>query len=139
MTGTRLDGSPAHGAVGPVRDLARLAHELLEPHAFSAPMIEQARAPAFIGLPGILPGFGRHESNDWGLGFELRGTKDPHWTSPHNSPSTFGHFGQSGAFLWVDPDAMVACVSAGDTPFGPWAARAWPRLSTDLLAAVAAP
>ena len=31
----------------------------------------------------------------------------------HASPTSFGHFGQSGSFLWVDPTAGVACVAGG--------------------------
>jgi CubicO group peptidase (beta-lactamase class C family) len=81
----------------------------------------------------VLPGFGRQQDNDWGLGCEIRDHKSPHWTSPDNSERTFGHFGQSGSFLWVDPAADLACVSLADTAFGPWAADVWPRLSTAVL------
>jgi CubicO group peptidase (beta-lactamase class C family) len=134
MTGTRLEGSPAHGASGPVTDLALLAHELLQPTWFPVELVATATSPAFEGLAGLLPGFGRQAPNDWGLGFELRGHKSPHWMSPDNSPTAFGHFGQSGAFLWVDAEAGLALVSAGDTAFGPWASTWWPRLSTRVLA-----
>lgn len=133
MTRTSLTGSSAHGASGPVQDLAQLAHELLVPHVFDADLIATATTETFPGLTGVLPGFGRQDPNPWGLGFEVRGHKQPHWTSPHGSPRTFGHFGQSGAFLWVDPDAEVACVSAGDTPFGAWAAERWPLLAAAVL------
>lgn len=135
MSATSLAGSPAHGASGPVRDLALLAHELLCPGRLPASVVATATAPSFPSLAGVLPGFGRQAPNDWGLGPELRGAKAPHWTSPSNSPSTFGHFGQSGSFLWVDPEARAACVAAADTPFGPWASEAWPRLSTRVLRA----
>ena len=134
MHGTRFAGSAAHGAVGPVQDLARLAGELLEPRLLPARLVGQATAPAFGRLAGVLPGFGHQDPNDWGLGPELRGTKTPHWTSPHNAPSTFGHFGQSGSFLWVDPVARVACVGLSGTPFGPWAADRWPVLASRVLA-----
>ena len=90
---------------------------------------------AFPGLDGVLPGFGRQQPNDWGLGCEIRDHKAPHWTAPDNSPATFGHFGQSGSFLWVDPAAQLACVSLSDTAFGPWAADRWPRLSAAVLQA----
>ena len=136
LTGTTLAGSPAHGAVGPVTDLGRLARELLSPAALPASVVEGASTLAFPGLSGVLPGFGRQEPNDWGLGCEIRDGKAPHWTSPHCSPATFGHFGQAGSFLWVDPAAGVGCASAGDTAFGPWAADAWPRLSTLVLDSV---
>ncbi len=137
LSRTVLRGSPAHGAVGPVTDLARLAHELLAPRVLRPGLVATATTTAYPGLAGVLPGFGRQEPNDWGLGIEIRGDKTPHWTAPGASARTFGHFGQSGSFLWVDPVAGVACVAAGQEPFGPWAAEAWPRLATRVLAATA--
>jgi CubicO group peptidase (beta-lactamase class C family) len=127
--------SPASGLHGPLRDLLRLAREWLSPTLISATTWERATAVAFPGLAGVLPGFGRFEPCDWGLGVEIRGTKHPHWTGDHNSPQTFGHFGQSGSFLWVDPVARLACAGLADRPFGPWAAEAWPRLADAVLAA----
>jgi CubicO group peptidase (beta-lactamase class C family) len=138
LSATRLHGSPAHGASGSVSDLARLAGELLLPRWFPASLLASATTTSFPGLDGLLPGFGVQSPNDWGLGFEVRGHKSPHWTSPVNSPSTFGHFGQSGSFVWVDPEAGLACVGAGDIDFGAWAAEAWPRLSTRVLRSVLA-
>ena len=44
---------------------------------------------------------------DWGLGVELKTTKQGHWSGSLTSPTTFGHFGGSGTFLWVDPDATA--------------------------------
>jgi CubicO group peptidase (beta-lactamase class C family) len=77
------------------------------------------------------------DPNDWGLAFELRGAKDPHWTGARNSPRTFGHFGRAGTFLWVDPDAAVACGVLTDREFGDWAKEAWPRFSDAVLADLA--
>jgi CubicO group peptidase (beta-lactamase class C family) len=81
----------------------------------------------------VLPGFGRQDPNDWGLGFEIRDGKRPHWTGQANSPETFGHFGQTGTFLWVDPVAGLACACLTDRAFGEWAARCWPELSDRVL------
>ena len=69
------------------------------------------------------PDFGRMEPNDWGLGFELRDAKSPHWTGTRNSPRTFGHFGGSGTFLWVDPEAELALACLTDLEFGPGRSR----------------
>jgi CubicO group peptidase (beta-lactamase class C family) len=123
MSGTVLSGSPAHGARGPVRDLAVLGRELLSPTLVPALMADATR-PAFAGLAGVLPGFGRQDPNG----------KSPHWTGTRNSAATFGHFGQSGSFLWVDPAAKLACAALADTPFGEWAVQAWPELSDAVLA-----
>jgi CubicO group peptidase (beta-lactamase class C family) len=138
MTGTRLEGSPASGASGPVQDLALLGRELLCPTVIAPETIAEARSVAFPGLSGVLPGFGRQGQNDWGLGFELRDDKSPHWTGTRNSPATFGHFGRSGTFVWVDPVAEAACACLTDLDFGDWARDAWPRLSDAVLVELSA-
>jgi len=129
MASTVLHGSPAAGLVGPLRDLLALARELQSPTLVTTSM----RDVQYPGLAGVLPGFGRQDPNDWGLGPEVRGTKSPHWTSPRNSPATFGHFGAAGSFLWVDPVAGRAACYLGDRPFGDWAVRAWPALADRIL------
>jgi CubicO group peptidase (beta-lactamase class C family) len=134
MSHTTLTGSPAHGASSTVEDLLRFAAELQSPALVSRRTLETATSVQFTGLVGVLPGFGRQTPNDWGLGFEVRGHKAPHWTAPAGSPRTFGHFGRSGTFLWVDPDAGVACVALTDRAFGPWAVGAWPVFSAAALA-----
>lgn len=132
MARTRLDGSPARAVTGPISDLAALGAELLTP-TLAADLRPEATTVAFPGLAGVLPGFGRQAPNDWGLGFEIRGGKSPHWTGSRNSPETFGHFGQTGSFLWVDPVAGLACACLTGTQFGEWAAEHWPRLSDAVL------
>lgn len=129
-----LEGSPAHGAVGNAEDLAAFGRELLRPTLLPADLHHTATTVTFPGLPGVLPGFGRQEHNDWGLGFEIRGQKSPHWTGAGNSPATFGHFGQSGSFLWVDPAVDLAVAFLGAEPFGPWAVELWPGLNDAILA-----
>jgi CubicO group peptidase (beta-lactamase class C family) len=133
MEGTVLVGGAAWGASGPLADLLTLGRELLSPTLLSPETLAAATSVAFPGLAGILPGFGRQDPNDWGLGFEIRDHKWPHWTGATNSPRTFGHFGRSGAFLWVDPVARLACGSVAGREFGPWAAHAWPRLADAVL------
>jgi CubicO group peptidase (beta-lactamase class C family) len=132
MSRTRM-GNPAWGAVGCAADLLALGRELLDPKVLSPAMLARASAVAFPGLDGVLPGFGRQSPNDWGLGFELRDAKSPHWTGGRNSPATFGHFGRSGTFLWVDPSAGLACACVTNRDFGPWAAEAWPALSDQVV------
>jgi CubicO group peptidase (beta-lactamase class C family) len=135
MTSTRLEGRPSEGLVGPCRDLAALGRELLEPRVLPQALVREAATVAFPGLRGVLPGFGLQAANDWGLGFEIRGSKSPHWTGSRNSPATFGHFGRTGTFLWVDPAAGLALACLTDRPFGAWAGEAWPVLSDAVLEA----
>ncbi|HET8752402.1 MAG TPA: serine hydrolase domain-containing protein [Gaiellaceae bacterium] len=133
----RLAGSPAHGYRGPLDDLLALGGELLEPTLVAAETLAEATTVQFPGLSGVLPGLGRMEPNDWGLAFELRDAKSPHWTGSRNSERTFGHFGASGTFLWVDPVAGLACGVLTDRPFGDWAKEAWPAFSDAVLAGLA--
>jgi CubicO group peptidase (beta-lactamase class C family) len=133
LRATRLERSPASGAISNVDDLLVVGRELLTPTLISERTLREATAVAFPGLDGVLPGFGRQSPNDWGLGFELRDAKSPHWTGATNSADTFGHFGRSGTMLWVDPVARVALVCLTDRDFGPWAITAWPALADAVL------
>lgn len=136
MTSTALPGSPARDGVSTVADLARFVHELLAPTGLlSAPMRADLRTVQFPGLRGVLPGYGGKNPNDWGLGFEIRNGKSPHWTGGHNSPGTYGHFGQSGTMLWIDPEAQRGLVALADRDFDDWARHGWPALSDAVLAA----
>jgi CubicO group peptidase (beta-lactamase class C family) len=135
LVATRLEGSPASGASGSLHDLLAVGRELLEPSLISRPTLDLVRSVAFPNLAGVLPGFGHQETNDWGLGVEVRDHKSPHWTGTRNSPDTFGHFGRSGSFLWVDPERGLVLAALADRPFGPWAAEAWPRLSDQVITA----
>jgi CubicO group peptidase (beta-lactamase class C family) len=134
MASTTLDGSPGHGATSTVDDLLRLATEMQAPTLLDPDTVREATSVQFPGLNGTIPGFGHQKPNDWGLGVELRDGKSPHWTGSRNAPGTFGHFGQSGTFLWVDPDAGAACIALTDRDFGDWAKSAWPALSDAVLA-----
>jgi CubicO group peptidase (beta-lactamase class C family) len=135
MRGTRLVGRASAGMVGALVDLAKLGQELLRPTLLQSATLATAVTVAFPGLAGVLPGLGRYDPLDWGLGFELRDAKTPHWTGWTNSPETFGHFGASGTFLWVDPIAERALACLTDRPFGPWALEAWPAVSDAALEA----
>ena len=135
MGSTRLDGSPASGAVGSTEDLCSLAAELLVPELLPVPLSALQRSVSFPGLIGVLPGFGRQAPCDWGLGVEVKGAKHRHWTGPRWPATSFGHFGQAGGFLVVDPDEGIALVALGDEPFGPWAVEAWPAFTDAMWSA----
>jgi CubicO group peptidase (beta-lactamase class C family) len=135
LSATTLPGSPARDGVSTVADLARVLHELLAPTGLlSAPVLADLATVQYPGLRGVLPGYGAQDPNDWGLGFEIRGAKSPHWTGASNSAGTFGHFGQSGTMMWIDPAAQLGLVALADCDFGEWAAAAWPALSDAVLA-----
>jgi CubicO group peptidase (beta-lactamase class C family) len=134
MAASFLPGSPAHQLRSTVDDLCRFVLELFSPTLISSATLAEATAIQFPGLRGVLPGVGTFDPLDWGLGFEVRDGKVPHWTGTANSAATYGHFGGSGTFLWVDPAVSRALVCLTDREFGPWALTAWPRLSDAVLA-----
>jgi CubicO group peptidase (beta-lactamase class C family) len=123
-----------YGGSSTVADLALFAADLLKPALVSEQMHAEATSVQFPGLDGVLPGFGVQRPNDWGLGFEIRDGKSPHWTGSANSDRTYGHFGQSGTFLWVDPDLGLSLVALTDREFGDWTHRAWPALADAVIA-----
>jgi CubicO group peptidase (beta-lactamase class C family) len=145
MSATRLvqrrgvDGDPAAGAASTLDDLARLARCLLERGApvVGPELFAEAATVQFPGLAGLVPGVGRFDPCDWGLGFELHDGKRPHWMGDRRSPSAFGHFGATGCFLWVDPDAGLAAAAVTDRSFddGKWGMATWPAWSDRLPSA----
>ncbi|TQF73495.1 beta-lactamase family protein [Rhodococcus spelaei] len=137
MGSSELTGPAGHGARSSTADLARFAAELLRPTLVSEHTVRDAVTVQYPGLSGLLPGYGTQRPNDWGLGFEIKGDKSPHWTGRANSSATYGHFGQSGTFLWVDPARELSCVALADRDFGDWAKDAWPALSDAVLAEIA--
>lgn len=133
MKATELLGSPASAGWSTVTDLLAFSRELLAPTLVSPETLADATRPHFPELAGVLPDLGRFDPNPWGLTFEIRDGKHPHWTGTRNLARTFGHFGGSGSFLWVDPDAKLAAVAIADREFGPWALEAWPTFSDAVL------
>jgi CubicO group peptidase (beta-lactamase class C family) len=137
MTGTVLDGSPAHAARGTIGDLLAFGRELLAPTLIDPELHREATSVVFDDLDGVVPGYGRQQPNDWGLGFELRGAKDPHWCGGRVPAATFGHFGRAGSFLLVDPEHRVAAAYLCDRDFDAWAKEVWPPLTDAIVGAVA--
>jgi CubicO group peptidase (beta-lactamase class C family) len=134
--GATLEGDAAGGIVGTLGDMLAFGREALAPTLIASETLAEATSVQFPGLAGVLPGFGRQTPNDWGLGFELRDGKSPHWTGSRNSPRTYGHFGSkpgTATFLWIDPERRLVAGAVADVSFGPWAASAWPTLSDALL------
>ncbi len=141
MTSTELRGSPAHAMWSNVDDVTAFMAEVMGPTLVSAEMASAAVRPHFPWLGGIVPGVGRFDTCPWGMGFEVRGDKSPHWTGTRNSAATFGHFGGAGTLMWIDPEAVpgrtVGIVALTDRPFDEWAGvalRVWPELSDAVLA-----
>jgi len=145
MTATRLasrrgvEEDPAAGAVSTLDDLELLARCLLGrgTPVVGRELFAEATSVQFPGLAGLVPGVGRFDPCDWGLGFELHDGKRPHWMGDRRSAAAFGHFGASGCFLWVDPEAELACAAVSDRRFDDdrWAMATWPAWSDRLPSA----
>jgi CubicO group peptidase (beta-lactamase class C family) len=137
MHSSALRGSAAHGVHSNLADTCRFVAEVMRPTLIHADTATDARRTHYPALAGIVPGVGRYEQCPWGLGFEVRGTKQPHWTGTTNSPRTHGHFGGSGTMFWIDPDRDLALVALADRDFDQWATSAlaaWPELSDAVIA-----
>ena len=126
------DGDPGSGMRASLRDVLELARELLAPRLVADETAAELREVQFPGLAGVLPDWGRFDPLDWGLGVQLN-TPLPTWMGSRASSRAFGHFGGSGTFLWVDPEAGVACAALAEREFGDWAKEAWPALSDAVL------
>lgn len=137
MASTVLRGSAAHGVRSHLDDTCRFVAEVMRPSLVHLDTAAEAERTHYPALAGIVPGVGRYERCPWGLGFEVRDEKQPHWTGTSNSPRTFGHFGGSGTMFWVDPDRDLALVALADRDFDEWSAaalEAWPVLSDAVIA-----
>jgi CubicO group peptidase (beta-lactamase class C family) len=127
------EGHPGAGMHASLDDVLALGREFLAPRLVAGETHAEMVSVQFPGLDGVLPDYGRFRPLDWGLGVELKGEKSPHWSGSRTSPATFGHFGGSGTFLWVDPERELACAALTTREFGDWAKEAWPRLSDAVL------
>jgi CubicO group peptidase (beta-lactamase class C family) len=125
-------GDPGSGMHASLADVLAVGRELLVPRLVADESRDELTAVQFPGLSGVLPDHGRFDPLDWGLGVQLN-TRPPSWMGTRTSPGTFGHFGGTGTFLWVDPGAQVVCAALSTREFDEWAKEAWPRLSDAVL------
>lgn len=125
-------GDPGSGMHASLEDVVAFARQLLEPTIVASETLAELTSVQFPGLSGVLPDLGRFDPLDWGLGVQLN-TRPPSWMGTQTSPRTFGHFGGSGTFVWVDPEPGAACVVLTDREFGDWAKELWPPFSDAVL------
>jgi len=126
-------GDPGSGMHASLADVLAIGLELLETRLLAPETRDEMVDVQFPGLSGVLPDQGRFDPLDWGLGVQLN-TRPPSWMGTRTSPRTYGHFGGSGTFLWVDPDVHVVCAALTTREFGDWAKEAWPRFADAVLA-----
>ncbi|VEH06218.1 Beta-lactamase transpeptidase-like protein [Corynebacterium kutscheri] len=129
MTATTLWGSPGHEARSNVQDLTKFAVEVLRPTLIDETTLSEALTVQYPELAGIVPGYGMQKPCPWGLAFEIKGGKAPHWTGTQMPVDVVGHFGQSGTYLWVHRMTQRAMVVLTDRAFGQWAKPLWQEVN----------
>ena len=132
MENTEVYGSPGHDGRSTVKDFVQFLREVQNPKLLAASTVREALTPQFPELDGIVPGYGMQKPNTWGLGFELKGGKQKHWTGPTMPEETAGHFGMAGTFAWIVPD-RGAMVTFTDHEFGEWAKPLWSDFNEEIF------
>lgn len=134
MDRTDVTGRPSAGALASIEDLLIFGREVLRPTLIPATLRDLALTVSHPGLRGIVPGYGSYADNQWGLGFELKGVKSPHWLADTFPPETAGHFGALGSFLFIDRSRDIAAAFLSGVPFGEEHKRIWPALTQEIAA-----
>jgi CubicO group peptidase (beta-lactamase class C family) len=129
-------GDPSSGMHASLEDVLAIGRELLTPRLVAEETRDEMTSVQFPGLSGVLPDHGRFDPLDGGLGVQLN-TLPPSWMGTRTSSHTFGHFGGTGTFLWVDPEVRVVCAVLTTREFDEWAKEAWPRFADAVLAEIA--
>jgi CubicO group peptidase (beta-lactamase class C family) len=101
--------------------------------------VEEMLSPQFGPLPGGVGGVGEWPELCWGLGFDVRGRREPHWSGTSLSPRAGSHFGASGTLAWLDPEQGIGLVAlANRGSYSGWWREPWAALGTAVTAAAAA-
>ncbi|ABU56750.1 serine hydrolase domain-containing protein [Roseiflexus castenholzii] len=139
----RRQTHPAGSVLATARDVARFFQVVLNGGAIDGRQVISPVAARLMitnqtpGLRGGIEGFMTWDDCAWGLGFDLRGNKHPHFSGEFTSPATFGHTGISGVFAWADPALDLVCVMlANRTLFDQWNTSRWSRFSTAVVASL---
>lgn len=131
-----IDSSCAYSASGTFEDLILFAREMREPTFLDLQTHNRLITPYLPELSGILPGWGNYAQNTFGIGYEIKGDKSPHWSGAKSSPQTYGHFGQSGVFVFHDSIHMVTVSCVTNHDFGPWAKEAFPAMNDNIYSLI---
>lgn len=134
MTEIDVTGRPSAGYRASIEDLLIFGREVLRPTLIPAALRDLALTVSRERLKGVVPGYGSFDDNQWGLGFELKGAKSPHWLGDSFPPETAGHFGGQGSFFLVDRSRDLAAAFLSGVAFGEEHKRIWPPLTDEIVA-----
>lgn len=104
----------------------------------SGETVEEMLESQFGELPGGVASVAEWDACPWGLGFDVRGTRRPHWAGDRVSPRSSTHFGASGTLAWIDRDRGVGVVAlANRGSYSGWgmAPNGWAALSDAVVEA----
>jgi len=124
-------GSVTAGLRGSLASAEALASTWLRGDLLSPDTFARMRTTHLPELIGVVPGFGSFSPCPWGLGPEVKGTKE-HWMGSQWPATSYGHFGKSGSLVLIDPVAQVAVVALSGEPFGQWAVDLWPTWTNEM-------
>ena len=133
MRDTDVTGRPSAGYRASIDDLLIFGREVLRPTLIPVELRDLALMVSRPGLRGVVPGYGSFDDNQWGLGFELKAAKSPHWLSDAMPPETAGHFGGQGSFLFIDRSRDLAAAFLSGVAFGDEHKRVWPPLTEEIV------
>ena len=138
-------GSPraSSGAFGTAGGYGRLLSCLLAggatPAGFllASETVDELLACQYGELPGVVEGVGEWPDLCWGLGFDVRGRREPHWSGAGLSPAAVSHFGASGTLAWLDRERGIGLVAlANRSTYSGWWIERWPQLTSAILGAL---
>ena len=139
----RRQTHPAGQVLGSPLDVAQFFQVFLDCgragtlHLASPATVQLMTTSQTDGLRGGIEGFMTWDDCTWGLGFDLRGVKRPHFSGEYSSPRTFGHTGVAGTFAWADPATDLVCVMlANRMLYNRWNTSRWSRFSTAVASTV---
>ena len=141
----RADGPPQSGGFASARAYGSFLSCLLAQGsapggALLAPeTADEMLRPQFGPLPGGVTGVGEWPDLCWGLGFDVRGKRRPHWAGASLSARAASHFGASGTLAWLDPERGIGLVAlANRGSYSGWWREPWAALGAAVTAAAPA-
>jgi CubicO group peptidase (beta-lactamase class C family) len=98
--------------------------------------VDEMLETQFGELPGGVEAVTLWDACPWGLGLDVRGTRQPHWTGDSLTPTANTHFGSSGTLAWIDRErglGLVVLASRGSYS-GWWSGPGgWADLTAEVL------
>lgn len=112
----RRRGAPAGGLFATVRGIVPFLRAFLQQGvAQGRPWLRRETVAAMMrpqvsGIPGRVGVLYEWPAVEWGLGWDVKGSKTPHWSGTLTSPQTISHEGYAGTLVWADPTRELLCV-----------------------------